>query len=131
MQHSMMKLKSATSREAWVGPLLALLTGALGGALQGKLLEASLPQNILLGALFGLAFGALFAKRATSPGAGLVWALASAFLLWFIAPDGIHLWLTGASRSADMLNDAQQQFPRRVRYLVCLGMPAGISVGIP
>ena len=128
-QPSMMERNSA-SREAWVGPLLALLTGALGGALQGKLLETSLPQNILLGALFGLAFGALFAKRATSPGAGLVWALASAFLLWFIAPDGIHLWLTGASRSADMLNDAQQQFPRLVGYLVCLGMPVGIVLGI-
>ena len=130
MQHSMIKLKSATSRKAWVGPLLALLTGALGGALQGKLLETSLTQNILLGALFGLAFGALFAKRATSPGAGLVWGLASALLLWFIVPDGIHLWLTGSSRSGDMLNDAQQQFPRLVGYLVCLGMPVGIILGI-
>src|SRR5258708_23351455 len=44
--------------------------------------------------------------------------------------DGIPLWLPGSSRSGDMLNDAQQQFPRLVGYLVCLGMPVGIILGI-
>jgi len=58
----------------WMGPLLGLATGALGGWLQSGVLKTSPAQAILVGGFFGLAFGILFAQRATTPGAGLIWA---------------------------------------------------------
>src|SRR5262249_8101617 len=61
-------------------------------------------------------------------GAGLIWGLASALLLWFLLPDGIHPLLS-PSTSAHMLSDAQEHFPQLVGYLVCLGMPVGLVLG--
>ena len=115
---------------AWLGPLLGLLVGILGGALQSRMLEIPLSRGILLGAVFGLAFSFFFAKRATTPGAGLIWGLASALLLWFVMPTGIDLFLLRDTSSAAMLSDAQQRFPQLVAYLVCLGMPVGVVLGI-
>jgi hypothetical protein len=111
-----------------VEPLLGLCIGALGGALQGSLLASSLLQTILCGSLFGLAFGWFFAKRATSPGAGLMWGLALALLLWMVFPAGIVPMLAGAGSRA-MLSDARERFPQLVAFLVCLGMPVGITLG--
>ena len=61
--------------------LLGLSVGAVGGALQGTLLSAPLAQSLLFGVSFGAAFALLFAKRTTSPGAGLMWGLAFAVLI--------------------------------------------------
>src|SRR5499425_3046600 len=72
-----------------VDAILGLSIGALGGALQAALLSSSLVQNISCGALFGLAFGLFFAKRATSPGAGLIWGLAFTTLAWIVVPAGL------------------------------------------
>lgn len=117
-------------RQSWVEPLLGLLTGALGGMLQSGALQAQVANCILLGGVFGLVFGLFFAKRAATPGAGLIWGLGSAFLLWFLLPDGVHPLLTLSMASAHMLSDAQEHFPQLVAYLVCLGMPVGIVLGI-
>ena len=122
-------LKVVTSR-AWIGPLLGLLTGTLGGLLQSKVLEASLGRCLLLGSIFGLAFSFFLAKRATTPGAGLIWGLASALFLWFLVPAGIDLLRMGPASSSSMLTDAQERFPQLVAYLVCLGMPVGVVLGI-
>lgn len=119
--------KMSASR-AWITPVLGLLAGALGGALQGRLLEAPMGRCLLLGSVFGLAFSLFFAKRATSPGAGLIWGLASALLLWFVVPAGMDL--LSARASGSMLSDAQERFPQLVAYLVCLGMPVGVVLGI-
>jgi hypothetical protein len=113
----------------WMGPLLGLATGALGGWLQSGLLETSPAQAILVGGFFGVAFGLLFAQRATTPGAGLIWGLSASLLLWFVIPTGVDLLRLRPAPSS-MLNDAQERFPQLVAYLVCLGMPVGVVLGI-
>src|ERR1700758_4830567 len=100
------------------GVLLCVPIGALGGALQGIILARSLAQSILCGLLFGAIFGLLFAKRATSPGAGLIWGLAFAVLLWIVFPAGILPLLAFGSHS--MLVDARERFPELVALLLCL-----------
>ena len=114
----------------WMGPLLGLATGALGGWLQSGIPKTSPAQAILVGGFFGLAFGILFAQRATTPGAGLIWGLAASLLLWFVIPTGVDLLRPRSAPSSIMLNDAQERFPQLVAYLVCLGMPVGVVLGI-
>ena len=121
---------AATKSWAWLGPLLGLTTGALGGAIQSRVLSAPMSHAILLGAIFGIAFSLFFARRATTPGAGLIWGLGSALLLWFVIPTGIGLLLPRSASSNAMLNDAQARFPQLVAYLVCLGMPVGVVLGV-
>src|SRR5260221_5167742 len=82
---------AAATRRTWIEPLLGLATGVLGGAIQSKILSASMSHSILLGGIVGLAFSLFFARRATTPGAGLIWGLADAFLLWFVVLIGIEL----------------------------------------
>ncbi len=119
----------AARRQLRLEPLLGLLTGVLGGALQSRLLLTPITRCILLGAVFGLVFGLCFAKRASTPGAGLIWGLGSGLLLWFLLPDGMHLWLSRSIGSVDMLSHAEDQFPQLVAYIVCLGMPVGLVLG--
>ena len=121
---------AAAKSRAWLEPLLGLSTGVLGGIIQSKILSVPMSHSILLGGIFGLAFGLFFARRATTPGAGLIWGLGSALLLWFVVSTGIDLLLLGSASSIAMLNDAQARFPQLVAYLVCLGMPIGVVLGI-
>jgi hypothetical protein len=121
---------AAPKSRAWLEPLLGLSTGALGGAIQSKILSAPVSHGILLGGIFGLAFSLFFARRATTPGAGLIWGLGGALLLWFVMPTGIDLMLLRSASSLAMLNNAQARFPELVAYLVCLGMPVGVVLGI-
>jgi hypothetical protein len=78
----------ALSRSPRIEPLLGLALGLSGGVLASLLLNNSLFSGGLLGASFGLVFGLFFAKRATSPGAGLIWGLGSAFFLWILSAGG-------------------------------------------
>jgi hypothetical protein len=110
--------------------LLGLCVGAVGGVLQGTLLAAPLAQSLLFGLLFGAAFTLLFAKRATSPGAGLMWGLAFAVLIWITLPVGVLPLTAGAAASGSMLQDARERFPQLVSFLLCLGMPAGLTLGL-
>jgi hypothetical protein len=126
----MMQKSTSRGAQVWLVPMLGLVTGALGGLAQGKILEGPIIQSIVLGGLFGLVFGGVFAKRATTPGAGLIWGLASALLLWFVISAGSDLFRARSAASTNMLNDAQGRFPQLIAYLVCLGMPVGIVLGI-
>jgi hypothetical protein len=110
--------------------LVGLSIGALGGALQGLLLPGSLVLSIVCGLLFGGAFALFFAKRATSPGAGLIWGLAFAILVWIVFPAGLVPLLLGAGGPGSMLNDARERFPQLVSFLLCLGMPLGLMLGL-
>ncbi len=110
--------------------LLGLAVGGTGGALSSLFLPSSLVGGIVLGALFGLAFGLFFARRATSSGAGLIWGLGAAFLLWLVLPAGILPWLAGSGHGMAKLADAREQFPDLVAYLICLGMPVGVALGV-
>src|SRR6266478_5206806 len=121
---------AAAKSRAWLEPLLGLSTGVLGGAIQSKILSAPMSHSILLGGIFGLAFSLFFARSATTPGAGLIWGLGGALLLWFVMPTGIDVLLLRSASSSAMLNDAQARFPQLVAYLVCLGMPVGVVLGV-
>ncbi len=120
----------ALSRSRSIEPLLGLALGVSGGLLESAVVKSSLLSGGLLGASFGLVFGLFFARRATSPGAGLIWGLGSSFLLWILTAGGFfHLGaITG--RSAMMLQDAQARFPELVGDLLCIGMPVGMGLGI-
>src|SRR5215470_13747090 len=109
-------------------PLLGLAIGVGGGALQSVLLATSLMNGVLYGALFGAAFGVFFSRRATSPGAGLIWGLAAALLLWIVGPAGILSMRHGA-HPMGMLSDARASFPQLVAFMTCLGMPVGVALG--
>src|SRR6266436_7384693 len=122
--------ESPLSRWLRIEPLLGLAFGVSGGLLESAVLKTSLFLGGLLGLTFGLAFGLFFAQRATSPGAGLIWGLGSALLLWVMIPAGIRPMLAGSSRPMGMLSDARAQFPELVAYLLCLGTPVGVALGI-
>ncbi|HLY97823.1 MAG TPA: hypothetical protein VKT33_02035 [Candidatus Angelobacter sp.] len=115
---------------AWLVPALGLAVGALGGTLQSRFLQAPLLRCFLLGAAFGLVFSVFFGKRSATPGAGLIWGLASGLLLWFVRLAAMDLFRSGSALPPDMMSDAQQQFPELVSYLICLGMPVGVALGI-
>jgi uncharacterized membrane protein YagU involved in acid resistance len=114
----------------WKDSLPGLLAGFAGGLLCKAALESWTPRKLVIACLCGLIFGMLFSKRATSPGAGMIWGLGFAFLLWITLPAGLGHLLSGAGHSESMFGDAQEHFPELVAYLVCLGMPVGLALGI-
>ena len=103
--------------------------GIAGGLLQGSILHSSLLIAALLGGGFGLVFVLVFSKRASSAGAGLIWGLSSALLFWFLILAASMLKL-GTHDSNVMLEDARGRFSTLAAYLVCLGAPVGIALGI-
>src|SRR5262250_2644616 len=110
--------------------ILGVLVGALGGTLERVLAPGLSSHSVLEGAAYGLIFALLFGPRAKSPGAGLIWGLGYAFLLWVAVPAGILPVATGAMPSMGMLSTAQARFPELVAYLICFGMPLGVALGI-
>jgi hypothetical protein len=111
--------------DAWLGAMV----GMAGGLLQGMMLHSALLTAALFGAAFGLVFGLVFGKRASSAGAGLIWGLSSALLFWFLILAASMLKL-GTHDSNVMLDDARGRFSALAAYLVCLGAPIGIVLGI-
>ena len=97
-------------------PILGVAVGSLGGLCGSAALGVPPFLGLGAGALFGLAFGLFFARRATSPGAGLIWGLSCTFLAWLMIPAG--------------LRGAREHFPELVACLLCLGMPVGVALGI-
>jgi uncharacterized membrane protein YagU involved in acid resistance len=114
----------------WVDSLLGLLAGVAGGLLCKAALGSWTTRNLVFASLFGLITGLFFSKRATSPGAGLIWGLGIAFFLWIATPAGLGHSLSGFGYSGSMFGDAQEHFPELVAYIVCLGMPVGLVLGI-
>ena len=114
----------------WLAPLLGIGVEAACAALGHTQLETSLPYVLLIGATFALCFWWGFGERADSPGAGLIWGLGFASLVWLLIPAGLLPLLRGTPRSAAMLMDARARFPELVAYLVLLGMPVGLALGI-
>ena len=102
--------------------LTAVTVGLLGGLAEAALLGTSVIQGCGMGAVFGLVFGLLFAERATSPGAGLIWGLSYAFLTWVLLT---ATELIRAASSNSMLQDARARFPELVAMLICFGLIAG------
>ena len=108
--------------------LWGLAAGLAGGLLQGGILHTSLLGGALLGGGFGIFFGLVFAKRAWSAGAGLIWGLSSALLLWFVVLAAAML--QAGIHSSSPLENARNLFPQLAAYLMCLGAPIGLAFGV-
>ena len=118
------------ARDARAATLVACaLAGGAGGAALQALGVASLATGPLLGSLYGALFALLVARRATGPGAGLLWGLGTLFLLWLAGPAGLAPVLTSV-RPMGMLDTARSAFPLLVGYLLCLGAPLGLTLGL-
>jgi len=104
--------------------------GLAGGAV--SMLVAGTPLGLSmvpLGGAYGAAFAWLSWRRATSPGAGLVWGLGYALMLWLLLPAGILPLLNPQGHAMGMLDVARAHFPDLVAYIVCIGTPLGIVLG--
>jgi hypothetical protein len=122
-------LEPAVSHARWAELVLGTAVGLAGGLMGSAVLSIHPVHAILTGGAFGLLFALLFARRANTAGAGLIWGLAAAFLLWLIFPLGLPPLLAQHRNSVAMIADANQRFPSLVAYLVCLGMPVGVILG--
>jgi hypothetical protein len=91
--------------------------------------HVSLLAGPLAGAGYGALFGYLFARRCGNPGAGIVWGLGYAFLLWLAIPAGSLPVVAGAMPYMGMVDTARDHFPELVAYVVCLGLPLGLVLG--
>ena len=112
------------------GAIAGLLIGCLGGALIWAIGLASLAGGVALGGLYGLVFALLAARRTVSPGAGLLWGLGYALLLWLAGPAGLFPLLDGGAPAMGMFGTARAHFPNLVAYLLCFGLPLGVTLGI-
>ena len=111
------------------GMIAGLAVGCLGGALLWAVGLVSPVGGVALGGLYGLLFALLAARRAVSPGAGLLWGLGWALLLWLAGPAGVFpLWGSGAP-AMGMVQTARAHFPDLVAYLLCFGLPLGVTLG--
>lgn len=108
---------------------LCALVGALGGLACWFLGLANLLTGPMLGTVYGLLFALLVAPRAFSPGAGLVWGLGYAFLLWLAIPAGILPVLMERMPEMGMLDAARHHFPELIAYVLCYGLPLGVALG--
>lgn len=124
------QIQMSVGAPIWMNPLLGLIIGALGGLVASAALSSSPAHGMLLGGVFGIVFGQFFAQRAYSAGAGLIWGVGFALLLWVTLPARILPSIAGSSRSATMLGDARDQFPQLVAYFICIGMPVGLALGL-
>lgn len=108
-----------------------LVVGCLGEAVIQALGLASLVTGVVLGGLYGLLFALWVARRAVSPGAGLLWGLGYAFLLWLAGPAGLFSLLgdSGEPPAMGMIDTARAHFPELVAYILCLGLPLGLALG--
>ena len=115
-----------------MGTVFGFVVGCLGGAVIWALGLASLVTGVVLGGLYGMLFALLVARRAVSPGAGLLWGLGYAFLLWLAGPAGLFPLLgdSGEAPAMGMLDTARAHFPDLVAYLLCFGLPLGLALGI-
>jgi uncharacterized membrane protein YagU involved in acid resistance len=109
--------------------LLCVIVGLAGGAGCLALGQASLTTGVLFGSLYGLAFALLCSQRAVSPGAGLVWGLGYALILWLAIPAGILPMVMSGMPAMGILDTARAHFAELVAYVLCFGAPLGLALG--
>ena len=109
--------------------LAGIAVGALGGAATVSMTDTSLFSAVTLGAVYGAVFALLAAHRTVTPGAGLIWGLAYAFILWLALPAGIIPFWIGHMPEMGMLDTARGHFHELVAYLLCFGSPLGLALG--
>ncbi len=108
--------------------LLCAAVGSLGGAALIPAVGASGLTGPLLGLAYGLLFGLLFSNLAVRPGAGLLWGLGYALLVWLAAVTG-PLVLRANFAAPGGFQTNQDSFPYLVGYVLCIGAPLGLALG--
>jgi uncharacterized membrane protein YagU involved in acid resistance len=112
------------------GMIACLAVGCLGGAVVWAIGLAPFVGGVALGGLYGVLFALLAARRAVNPGAGLLWGLGYALLLWLAGPTGLFPLLDAGAPAMGMLDTARAHFPELAAYLLCFGVPLGVTLGI-
>src|ERR1035438_6756870 len=105
------KTDPARETSPWIAPLAGILVGTVCAACGGHLVGATPFPSAVFGALFGFCFWLAFGKRASSPGAGFIWGLGFASLVWLLVPAGIIPLLMGTGHSESMALGARERFP--------------------
>ena len=113
---------AAPATAAYGGIATCVVVGMLGGVLAAGLV------GLVLGAVYGLVFALLGTGRATDPGAGLLWGLGYALVLWLAGPAGLFAVLAGPA-SMGMLDTARAHFADLIAYVLFLGAPLGLVLG--
>ena len=113
-----------------VAIIICIFTGVIGGAACSVVVALSLPASLMLGGIFGLIFAVLCHRRAVSPGAGLIWGLGFALLLWLVVPVSVVHVITEGTSAIGRIDSLRAQFPQLVAYVLLFGMPLGIVLGI-
>ncbi|NJM08415.1 hypothetical protein HC891_22915 [Candidatus Gracilibacteria bacterium] len=108
--------------------IVAILAGSIGGGLIALLADLAPPLFVSLGALYGVIFAVLAAERAVTPGAGLLWGLGFAFLVWVLGPAAAVL-LRDSSTPDAMLAALRATLPSLIAYILGFGAPIGIALG--
>jgi hypothetical protein len=103
--------------------------GTAGGGVFHALGYAPLVSGSMLGGLFGLLFALLVGRRASGPGAGLLWGLAFFLLMWLAGPATLLPIITHADTFCNC-GTARAHFPELVAYLLCFGLPLGLALGL-
>jgi uncharacterized membrane protein YagU involved in acid resistance len=109
---------------------LCAFVGLLGGAAAAAILGlhgSRAGAEVVLGALYGLVFAVVATSRVREPGAGLVWGLGYALIVWLatVAPAS-----TGTVAPMPMLDATRAAFPQLVADVLCFGAPLGLTLGI-
>src|SRR5215510_4853472 len=96
--------------------VVCIAVGGLGGVAATAVGLSSPQAGIILGMLYGLGFSLLASPRALTPGAGLLWGLAYALLLWLANPFGSSAVVVTPDAMLDAL---RARFPALVGHLLC------------
>lgn len=108
--------------------LFCALIGLVGGLALMPTVHASIVTGPVLGLGYGVLFALLFSKIAVRPGAGLMWGLGYALLLWLAAVTG-PLVLRANFAAPGQFQTNQDSFPYLVCYVLCIGAPLGLLLG--
>lgn len=115
---------SGAGRQAAV----AAAVGAVGGLACERLGHGTLVTGPVTGALAGALLAWLVHDRVRHVGEGLIWSLAWCFLVWLAVPAGVAAaWSSG---DACQLSAVRAHAPELIAYLVCIGTPLGIALGL-
>jgi hypothetical protein len=114
----------------WPDAAVGLVVGLAGGTVEGLVLRSSPVGTAFVGAAFGLVFALWFARRCSSPGAGMLWGVSSALLMWCAMPIAGTVFGGHAQASFSQLEFARHRFPDLVANLLCIGAPVGIVLGV-
>ncbi len=125
----MKRSELSASAEGRLMLAVGAVVGALGGWAYARLTQRSDLEGVVTGAVYGVGLAALGGDRLASPGAGLVWGLGYAFLLWVAWPAGLMALREGDGSELCTVDAARAHFPDLVAYVLCFGLPLGVSLG--